>query len=833
MSSSTHPPLQIPFPNYTALALSAVDNAWHLSAALVEGGLVVEQDVASDLISLEDKLLKWTSDGPVVVHRIGQFEECTLGVSLVSTVLATTNPELHDSHQLARIVLPRLRDHNLTTLARYLEVNVSGDEDNHAVLSGLCYAALQQALLELDVNTVNNLVQLSQGLEPPLSGIFAAAQRSALKRATQTRPRNPSTEDLIMPSFNVGGTPSSDGDLWTEASNDFEENGGSAELLNTDEIVGMFEEGGAIDSAMDRFEHRPQQMSMVRAVTDAINGAEFLMVEAGTGTGKSLSYLVPAIYWALKNDQRVIISTNTKNLQEQLFFKDVPFLTKTLQADFRVTLLKGRSNYLCADRWNQVMAQFDEVLSRREQEEALPLVVWKSETQTGDISENLGFNVQAGRSLWAKINGEGGACPRCMFQEDCFVNRARAESASSHLVIINHALLFSDIAADNVVLSDYSHLIVDEAHNLERVAVQHMTIEVGPWRTRNMIRKLYLRDGNESGCLATLKFRAEKTPMKQIWKDHLAAATTRAIDAVSALDQSNDDFFLDVNGSVVRSASRMSSSYAKLRYTADSEFAESLRSQAPDFIRCFARIRETLAQVGEVVSEISESWMADREEFLSTISSCLETSREIEEDLSSLIHAGSDNTVYWAEASQRSESSCLLVAAPLNVSEQLHETLFSRLRSVIFTSATLAVGDRFGYAARRIGLDRLEKGRLKTFRIGSPFNFEEQALVCVPNEFPKPRDDGFQEAVSELIQGLVFAARRSTLVLFTSYGMLNQTYKDLEQPFGRLGIPLMAQGISGPRTLILDRFRNTRGSVLLGTDSFWEGIDVPGEALEL
>jgi Rad3-related DNA helicase len=258
-----------------------------------------------------------------------------------------------------------------------------------------------------------------------------------------------------------------------------------------------------------------------------------------------------------------------------------------------------------------------------------------------------------------------------------------------------------------------------------------------------------------------------------------------------------------------------------------------LNAPMPDLMQRFMHLRDALGRLGATLNDIPESWLADREEFLNTITATLESCKTIEENLMLLAQANEDNTVYWAEASHNNPLSCMLVAAPLNVAERLYKDLFSQKRTVILTSATLAIGSKFDHMINRIGLSKIERPRLKVFKIGSPFNYQDQALVCVPSSFPSPKADIFQAAISELILGLVVATRRSTLVLFTSYSMLDRTFTDLEIPLSHLGISVMAQGISGPRSLLLDRFRSTPGSVLLGTDSFWEGVDVPGEALEM
>jgi Rad3-related DNA helicase len=302
---------------------------------------------------------------------------------------------------------------------------------------------------------------------------------------------------------------------------------------------------------------------------------------------------------------------------------------------------------------------------------------------------------------------------------------------------------------------------------------------------------------------------------------------------VNEVERAIETFFKTINDEALNQSTDRSGYAAKLRYGENDVFNTMLNAAMPDLMQRFIHLRDAMGRLGATLNDIPESWLADREEFLNTITATLESCKTIEENLMILTQANEDNTVYWAEASHNNPLSCILVAAPLNVAERLYEDLFSQMRTVILTSATLAIGSKFDHMINRIGLSKIERPRLKVFEIGSPFNYQDQTLVCVPSSFPSPKADIFQAAISELILGLVVATRRSTLVLFTSYSMLDRTFTDLEKPLSHLGIPVMAQGISGPRSLLLDRFRSTPGSVLLGTDSFWEGVDVPGEALEM
>lgn len=830
IEQSSRPSASSSFHNFTSISYYIPDSkkaAPRIAAAFVASGDVVDEMDGLDPAKAPDVLSAWGADHPLIIYGV---KEC--GDPEVIEYLATElNTPLIDVLKLARILLPRLRDYEMTTVASSLGMEGADIQlpERRPRYTGHLFSGLLDIVYTLNLESLRSLVRLSHGATSDFESLFVEAESYRIRNAYINTPKYDRSASWCIPSINVAGAGVIGGDDWLEdedAPLDFQQ-------LDTDEITGMFDPGGLFERTMDRYEHRAQQTSMARGVTDAFNDSEVLVVEAGTGTGKSLSYLVPAIFWALRNDQRVIISTNTKNLQEQLFFKDMPFLLDVLKVDFRATLLKGRSNYICLDRWRHVLRQPEDHLTIEEREAALPLVTWLDETQTGDITENAGFNMASQRGLWQKINAEGGACPRCVFKEECYVNRARSAAALSHIVIINHALLLSDLAADNAVLNDYSHLIIDEAHNLEKVAVQHMTIEAGGWRMRNILRKLYVRDGMETGLLATLKWRSEHSPMKQVWKDALAIGTRQAIDRVNETERAIETFFKTINDEALNQSTDRSGYAAKLRYGENDAFNTMLNAAMPDLMQRFMHLRNALGRLGATLNDIPESWLADREEFLNTITATLESCKTIEETLMILTQANEDNTVYWAEASHNNPLSCILVAAPLNVAERLYEDLFSQMRTVILTSATLAIGSKFDHLIDRIGLRKIEHPRLKVFKIGSPFNYKDQALVCVPSSFPSPKADIFQAAISELIQGLVVAARRSTLVLFTSYSMLDRTFTDLEIPLNHLGIPVMAQGISGPRSHLLERFRSSPGSVLLGTDSFWEGVDVPGEALEM
>lgn len=755
-----------------------------------------------------------------------------------------------DVRLLARVLLPGLSDYGLDAVAERIGQGFSQGRD--AAGAGRTTAqvclGLFGVLSDLEPDTLSTLVRLSEGGGSGIGRVFAETERSQAAmedsgtRAAMQRPGRPGRPAPPAPSGQPAQpvrdshrNPSSERGSHTigDAACDPDENPGHPNLLDLDELTGLFDTGGLFESRMEGYEQRPQQASMVRGVGRAFNEGEVMLVEAGTGTGKSLSYLTPALLWAARNDLRVIVSTNTRNLQEQLFYKDLPFLLDNLGLAFSATLLKGRSNYLCLDRWRQVTRRPEDHLTPEEREAAIPLVVWARETNTGDLAEHAGFNTAANRGLWEKINGEGSACPRCVFKAECFVNRVRAAALSSHVVIVNHALLFSDLEADHAVLSGYTHLIIDEAHNLERAAVQHLTLEVGGRRMRNTLRRMYSAELGGTGLLAGLDRLANRAADNQEWKSPLASGVRVAIDRLLEVNTRIEAFFRVAVEAAQDHSSDRSGPKTKLRYRADDDYARILRSSAPDLVGGCGRLHEALGLLHETLGYVPDSWLEDREARMNAIQAAMDFCGETAERLVLLTEAEDEERVYWVEASRNDSLSCVLTGAPLRVADRLHDDLFSQMRTVVLTSATLAVGERFDYHMERLGLDRIPGGRLRVKGIGSPFDYEDQVLIGVPATFPTPRSGAFQAAISRLILDLVVSTRRSTLVLFTSYSQLNRTFQDIESPLAEHGVVALAQGVSGPRTTLLDRFRRTAAAVLLGTDSFWEGVDVPGKALEV
>jgi ATP-dependent DNA helicase DinG len=543
------------------------------------------------------------------------------------------------------------------------------------------------------------------------------------------------------------------------------------ERLDRDHIVGLLGADGPLAAALPGYESRESQQQMAGAVADAFRDGGELLVEAGTGTGKTLAYLIPAVV----SGQRVVISTGTKNLQEQLFYKDIPLLRKAMKVPFTASLMKGRDNYLCLTRF----AQFSMQPSFRFFEEAThldSLRQWAAMTKIGDRAEIPGVPDRI--DFWKGISARSENCTgkECPEFERCYVTKLRQRAAESDIIIVNHHLLFADLmvreGSYGEVIPDYDYLVLDEAHQLESVATQYFGAVVSTVRIEELAR------------------------------DTEAAWESRATG---------------------KHLSEARIELRRLRSVAH-ELFETYRAKEERYrIRPRAatgpqkRYREALLkQLTKVRAELGGIPKPDE----LTIALIRRTG-EIELDLRTILDAADPESVSWCESRERSIA---LRASPIHVAPLIQETLLAKKRAVVMTSATLAVDDSFEYMSARLGI-----GTERCQLLPSPFDYREQALLYVPRHLPAPRDSAFLQSAIAEIRALLTASRGRAFVLFTSFANLHAVRRALE---GSLPFPLLVQG-EAPRAELLDRFRDTPGAVLLATSSFWEGVDVMGEQLSL
>ncbi|HJS74821.1 MAG TPA: helicase C-terminal domain-containing protein [Vicinamibacteria bacterium] len=547
------------------------------------------------------------------------------------------------------------------------------------------------------------------------------------------------------------------------------------DALDSDRVRELLGPGGPFAASLPGFEHREAQQEMAGAVADALRDGGELLVEAGTGTGKTLAYLVPAIL----SGQRVVISTGTKNLQEQLFYKDIPLVREALGVPFSACLMKGRGNYLCLARFAQFQAQ----PSLRFFEEATYLETfqrWSLATETGDRAEIPG--VPEKLDFWKGISARSENCTgkECPDFDRCWVTRLRQRATESEILVVNHHLLFADLVVRQgpygEVIPEYDYLVLDEAHQLEDVATSSFGLTVSSARVDELVQD------------------AEKA-----WngRNERSSARREAIAELKRLRGASQELFQSFRPRDGREE----------RYRLRPKSMTPVQERAVDgFRRQLARVREGL----EGIPEPDESTVA-----------LSRRCGEIEIDLEVIVGASDPETVSWCETRERSVA---LRSSPIRVAPMLRATLLDQKRAVVLTSATLAVDGSFDYVSSRMGVER-DRSRL----LASPFDYSTQALLYVPRNLPSPRDPGFARSAAAEIRTLLKASRGRAFLLFTSFANLHAVRQEIEPA---IPFPLFVQG-EASRSELLDSFRETEGAVLLATSSFWEGVDVMGEQLSL
>lgn len=569
-----------------------------------------------------------------------------------------------------------------------------------------------------------------------------------------------------------------------------------------------------------RYEPRNEQLRMAEAVAHALDDRNTLIVEAGTGVGKSFSYLVPAIQRCLLHGETVIVATNTIALQEQLFERDVPLLQSTIASEpgstpgwsgpLRAELVKGRSNYFSIRRLKRATEQQDAILFDESEHESLHAIVeWAYETTDGSLATLPQLQRP---EVWRHVESDADNCKgrKCPHYADCFYQNARRRAEQANLLICNHALFFADLAlrARGVqMLPDYHHVVLDEAHMVEDVACDHLGASLAEGRVGFLLRSLY-DDRRNKGFLESLRL-----PVA----DH--DAVDRAIELVlragSAAAQFFDDWYARIADGSLGSG----------RVREPGIVPNPLTPVLRDLVTRLTRLRE----------------MTENEDVRLDIQSYERRAAEIADTAEALTEHAIPDAVYWAEtqisALRRGRPRVTLSCAPVDVGPFLREHLFHGRVGVILTSATLSTapagspageesGSGFAHVASRLGCDHAA-----TLQLGSPFDYARQVELYVDRSMPDPRSPEFNHELARRILHHVEETHGGAFVLFTSFQTLGAVASLIESRLSSLGLHLLVQGRDGPRTLILDRFRRDEHAVLLGAASFWQGVDVPGRAL--
>lgn len=723
-----------------------------------------------------------------------------------------------DTYELAAVLLPRANRYNLGALCHALNVMLPATHralDDARATHGL-FLKLYDLAAELPVDILAEIVRIGEPLEWGGTLAFRSILKQRMQQPVALKTKPHSFGPLFHPAQDENTPP-------LKALE-------PAVPLDEEEVAALLEYGGPFAGYFKGYEQRPQQVEMLRAVTRALSTDQHLMVEAGTGVGKSFAYLVPAALYAWNNNTRVIISTNTINLQDQLINKDIPDLCQALNLPIRATVLKGRSNYLCPRRLDMLRQRGPETV---EQMRVLSKVLlWLEQGGSGDRNE-INLNGPAERDAWMKISAEDEGCRAevCMGRTGgtCPFYRAKQASQNAHLLIVNHALLLADVATGSRVLPDYNYVIIDEAHHLEGATTSALSFRVTQGDLSRTLRELGSTNSGILGhIVASLTNLASPSSVAAYHK-----AVQRATDLAFRLDHDFSQYFMAIQEFLSESRDgRPVSAYGQqerilpatrtLPIWTDVEITW---DTAAETLKLLLNLLEELhSQVGD----LNSTGDADLEDLQSNLGDLFSRLKEAETQLNGFVVSPIQNSIYWAEIPPNN-SQVILQIAPLEIGDLMQSFLWHQKNSVILTSATLTANGEFDYLRTRLRAEEADE-----LSLGSPFDYENSAMLYLANDIAEPSDaNNYQRGIENTLIRLAKATGGRTLVLFTSYAQLKRTSQAISSPLSEAEIHVFEQGEGASPNALLESFRETERAVLLGTRAFWEGVDIPGTALSV
>jgi len=554
-----------------------------------------------------------------------------------------------------------------------------------------------------------------------------------------------------------------------------------------DEVLAALGEGGVISRTLKSYESRPQQLKMAKAVCDAIEHDKHLIAEAGTGVGKSLAYLVPFIIHAVENDKKVVISTNTKTLQQQLCQKDLPFLKQSLGMEFDYALCLGSENYLCKKRLNSDFT-YDLFETDAQIEDMKKIIEWSDHTESG-IRPDLGFVPKPG--VWDNVCRDPDLCfgNKCNYKNNCFYRTAKREQKNAHILITNHSLFFTNLSAGGQVLPQFHAVVFDEAQTIEEAAAGCLGFEVSNTRVKYLFDSIY-NPNTEKGLLAKFKRAKHQVDVIRHSLEEARTAATQFFNAAAEKFGNQSDL-------------------------------KRIRTKNIIYNYLDEPLKGLLGAIKGLIDHVN------KEEDEALIKSYAKRCANLRASLSFILNFEKDDYVYWAEVlARRRGIRYSLFASPIEIAEELDKQLFSVIKPIVLTSATLSTNNDFSFIKKRLGIKNCKEALLD-----SPFNYKENALLYLPKKVIDPGDDFilFQQQALTAIKAVIDIMGGRTFILFTSYGMLNFITNELKSNYK--DIVFLRQG-ERPRYTLLEEFKKNSNAVLLGTNSFWQGVDVPGRALE-
>ena len=590
----------------------------------------------------------------------------------------------------------------------------------------------------------------------------------------------------------------------------------------------------------EKYEHREEQLEVLSNVIEAFNDENLSMIEAGTGTGKTLSYLIPSILWAIGNSERILISTNTINLQEQLINKDLPLLREIFPKNFYYALVKGMRNYFCLLRGEAVEHDLFDFIDDAQRGSMKDVLEWSKTTTDGSLSD-LAFTPRD--DVWDRVAAESESCPaaKCPHYSRCFFFKSRRDLSRASVLVANHHMLFSDIVvkgtagpdSDFGIIPRYSKVVFDEAHNISEAATSHFSLKLSRHGLMKTLSKLRSRKskGSHKGLISYISHLAGKEKdavLEEVFErsaDGLASACDR-------VDSVGEDIFglLYAFGVEVTGESAMS-----LRLTDQLAGHEKWPSVEHGFAALEKSLFSLEKEIAHLLGVVERSAHADSHiKLTAELGGIAKRSLAFREVIGRFFGEGDESYIRWFEGNRRRTAVfCSINLSPLDVSGELEEKLYSKTKSVVMTSASLTVDNNFDFQRKNIGLSDNE--RFRGLIVDSPFDFRAQSLLMVPADIPDPRQKEYEDAIARILSDSICVTNGNALVLFTSYFSLNRVYEktgEILETAGATPITLFKQG-EMPRGLLLEKFKTLGNSVLFATDSFWEGVDIPGDSLKM
>lgn len=788
----------------------------------------ITEDDVKDAPDLDDVMMEMVPllEGAVLVGHNVAFDFNYLQSALDQTGYLPFTGRILDTMDFLKILFPSLTTYQLGQVSS--EFNVEHDRphqaDSDALATALIFLKCLEEIQSLPLLTLQRLSDLFAGEDSDLGWFFDAVLQERERESQQSQDGYTYYRQFALQVDDwMNISPARDNML-----------DNPLDGVSFEEFLEQVKE--RLKDKLPEYEEREAQSIMLGEVSQAFEENKHLLIEAGTGTGKSLGYLLPAIYHSVKQEEKVMVSTHTINLQEQLRERDLPMLTEVIPFPFSAAIFKGRQHYLCLRKFEHKINRRDFTTPKDEIMTAAQMIVWLSQTETGDDEElNLG---NRGGDFWETVASESDSClgRNCPWFRKCFYHKAKHEAGVADVVITNHSKLFTDIQAGHQLLPAYERLVIDEAHHLEEVAGKHLGIHMKYFTVVHTLTRLF--KDSKTGQLPNLRAMLQHSLHEKAgeWIRSIDDIYSSLVDVKENWDNLSEMLFtLMPERSDAAPGDPGQFVYRLLPQKKPNNWDALSNLENGIFITLGDVLRKGERMVNEIRDEEDDF---GAESLLTDISGLFKDLGNEREALRFFMKLEDENQVYWLEGNGNYRSRSLQIfVVPIDVSTQLKEYFFDMKKSVVMTSATLSVDKSFQYMIDQLGLgEAAAQDRLMTSMLPSPFNYRDQALLVIPRDFPSVKGSvGDQNFVTTLVQSLAdtaVATKGRMLVLFTSYRMLRQVYDPLKEQLSAQGITVIGQGMdSGSRSKLTRRFQGQNASVLLGTSSFWEGVDIPGEAL--